>query len=166
MKNTLILYSVNTKLACLINQNYYDDKHYVWCSPYFDCRKLDVFKRNNPPSSNPYDIYMSYLNDVKRCDAHSKIVQGNREGIIKGAKMKYEKGLISSEKKNEIVDLVAGAPINYFSPLLYVIPFYHVSAITREVSIKLRANSFSKEYIIEELPGHYFDIIEFEGEVK
>jgi hypothetical protein len=32
----LVLYSTNTSLAYNLNQPYYGEKHWVWCSPYFD----------------------------------------------------------------------------------------------------------------------------------
>lgn len=160
MNDSLLLYSVNTKLACLINMRYYGDKHYVWCSPYFDCRKLDLLRRNNPPSSNPYEIYLNFYNDVKNDDKHSRIIQGNREGIIRGAKIQYDKGVITAKQRDDIIDIATQASTNMFTPLIYIIPTHNVKGIVREVPIDARANFFSKENIIEELPRKYFDIIE------
>ena len=61
MGNPLILYSVNTVLAYEVNTTYYNDTHFVWCAPYFDCRKTPRNYKNNPPTSNPCEFYKLLL---------------------------------------------------------------------------------------------------------
>jgi hypothetical protein len=36
MADPLILYSVNSWLAYIINERYYGGEHFVWCAPVFD----------------------------------------------------------------------------------------------------------------------------------
>ncbi len=59
----LVLYSVNTYLAFMINERYYEGKHYVWCSEVFDARDRDRLGLygNIPPTSNPYESIITYM---------------------------------------------------------------------------------------------------------
>ena len=57
--SSLLLYSVNPYLKYHIHQKYRGDTHFVWCSEYFDSRKLGGFSAGSliPPSSNPGSLY-------------------------------------------------------------------------------------------------------------
>jgi hypothetical protein len=55
---------------------------------------------------------------------------------------------------------VDAADIQQFKPLIYVIPYTAVAAIAVEVPVSNRAHPLSVEYVIERLPGGWFDIIE------
>jgi len=150
----ILLYSINTWLAYKISENYYHDKHYVWCSPVFNA------KDHNPPSSDPYEIFNGLMKDVKRQDAHSSKIITNRTGIINGATEKKKQGIISEEQYIEIVDIANSASIEYFRPIIYVIPFSKVEHYLKPASIKIKASIFSKEYILEELKRVDFDVID------
>lgn len=155
MKN-LIYYSVNTKIANYINTEYYNDVHYVWTAPYFDC------KENNPTSSNPKEIYSSLIKDLKSgvIDYHSKNVEGNRIGLKKGAIIKHNKGDIDKKTMEEIIELSQKANFELFEPLIYVIPYDKIQKKLSKPHFKHKAHPMSLEYIIEDLHGEEFDIIQ------
>ena len=157
----LVLYSTNTWLAHKISREYYDDFHFVWCSPYFSARSVSGYDYTNPPSSSPGEIYDSLFADVATGDRHSAKIEANRDGIIKGAKKKAAEGRITRKQLREIRKMVEDAEMLSFMPLVYIIPFAHVVNLIKDASIGARANPLSKEYIIERLPRSHFDIIEF-----
>ena len=77
----LVLYSTNTWLAHKVSKEYYDDFHFVWCSPYFSARSVSAYDYANPPSSSPGEIYDGLFADVAAGDRHSKKIEANRDGI-------------------------------------------------------------------------------------
>jgi hypothetical protein len=85
MNNKRIFYSCCTKLAYEICQWYYGQKHYVWCSPYYDGPSRLSPYNSVAPSSNPREIYWNLLKDVKAADSHSIKINNVRSGILRGA---------------------------------------------------------------------------------
>lgn len=157
----LLLYSTNTWLAHKVSREYYDDFHFVWCSPYFSARSVSGYDYTNPPSSSPGEIYDRLFADVAAGDRHSAKIEANRYGIIEGAKKKAAQGRITRKQLREICEIVKNAETLRFLPLLYIIPFSSVVNVIKDAPINARANPLSKEYIIERLPRTRFDIIEF-----
>ena len=157
----LLLYSTNTSLAHKVSKEYYDDFHFVWCSPYFSARSVSGYDYTNPSSSSPGEIYDRLFVDVATGDRHSANIEANRFGIIKGAKKKAAEGRITRKQLREISKMVEDAETLSFIPLLYIIPFASVVNMIKDAPIQARANPLSKEYIIERLPRSHFDIIEF-----
>lgn len=157
----LVLYSTNTSLAHKVSKEYYDDFHFVWCSPYFSARAVSGYDYTNPPSSSPGEIYDRLFADVAAGDRHSAKINDNRTGIIKGAEKKCAEGRITRKQLREIREIVEDAETLSFIPLLYIIPFASVVNMVKDSPIHARANPLSKEYIIERLPRSHFDIIEF-----
>ena len=51
-----------------------------------------------------------------------------------------------------------------FKPLLYIIPFETVKDICERVPLAEKAHPLSQEFIIKELKGNMFDIIELGNE--
>lgn len=149
-----ILYSINAWLAYKIAETYYEDKHYVWCSPLFNAKGV------NPPSSDPCQIYNNLFNDVIGKDKHSSKITAVKSGIINGANEKHKQGIINVDQLKEIVEIVNIAEIQEFRPLIFVIPFYKVEPVVKPVPIKFKAYHFSKEFLIEELEKDHFDIID------
>ncbi len=149
-----VLYSINTWLAFKIAEVYYEDTHYVWCAPVFNAKGI------NPPSSDPSIIYKTLANDVLGKDKHSAKISQNRTGLIKGADIKRKAGVISTEQYKEIVEIANNADFLDFRPLVYVIPYKLVEKITKPASIKIKANYFSKEFIIEDLKKEHFDTMD------
>ncbi len=156
-KSKLFLYSVNTWLAYKISELYYNNIHYVWCSPHFNASNI------NPPSSNPKEIYWNLKKDIDGKDHHSSKIEQNKVGIIKGANIKKSQGIITDIQEQEIIDIVSVAEMEDFRPLIYIIPTEKVKGIINPVSYKFKADKFSQEYIIEELASDFFDIVDLDG---
>jgi hypothetical protein len=162
-RKPLVLYSVNTLLAYVISEQYYRQKHYVWCSPFFNSRAISSLDINTPPTSNPFDIYVNLRKEVESGDRHSAKVKENKVGILRGAMFKRQAGVISSEEEKDIVAMVDAAETRDFIPIVYVIPFARVSNIVRKVPVNERAHPLSIEYMIENLPRHNFDPVSFDS---
>lgn len=159
MTEPLFLYSTNTLLAFHINQTYYGEVHYVWCSPFFGAANIPSPYRPNPPSSSPQEIYDSLTRDIQNNDRHSAKIKSNKAGLRRGANFRRQRGLITDLQRLEIFDKVRLAPIPEYRPLLYLIPFPLVKTIARIVPVSHRANPLAEEFIIEGLPRTSFDII-------
>jgi hypothetical protein len=159
MSNPLLLYSTNTLLAYHINQTYYADLHYAWCSAFFGAANIPSPYRPNPPSSSPQEIYETLLKAVESGDRHSERIRLNKAGLRRGATFKHGQGDISDMQRLEILDKVRLAQCADFKPLLYVIPYTLVSDMLITVPVKHRANPLSEEYIIARLRRNSFDII-------
>lgn len=157
-----ILYSTNTWLAYKISEKFYSNKHYVWCTPFFDGDNTATSLFSLPPSSTPKDIGQELQKQVRRGDRHSTKIESNRQGLIKGAQIKFNIGKITKDELSEIIDIVTQANIPDFRPLLYLIPTVKVISDLKIVDVSLRAHPLSEEYIIEELDGENFDYITFD----
>lgn len=160
MREPLVLYSTNTLLAYRINQQYYGEIHYVWCSPFFS-GSADSIDVAMPPSSTPCDICFRYLEDIQRQDRHSQTIHQNQTGLRRGIRAKRKEGAISPEKYKEIWDLVLKSPLEAFRPLVYVIPFEGVRKLARRALPHEKAHPFSPEYVIERLPRSRFDVLDW-----
>jgi hypothetical protein len=161
MPDPLILYSANTQLAYRINEHFYGQIHFAWCSAFFSAtspRSIDV---EMPPSSTPCDICRNYLEDITRRDLHSLRLWNNRSGLEKGIKLKLAERVITEEQYRELKDIVARAALDEFRPLLYVIPFEGVRDLVESVPPSQRAHPFSPEYRIERLPRSRFDVLDW-----
>lgn len=160
MPDPLILYSANTLLAYRINQEYYQQKHFVWCNPCFSATasSIDV---QMPPSSMPCEICRTLHEDVSQQDLHSDRVKRNREEVLRGAKSKRAAGVVREDQFQEIERIIAGATLADFRPLLYIIPLHLVADRVQTVLPARRAHPFSREYIIEDLPRSGFDVVEW-----
>ena len=161
MRQPILLYSTNTWLAYHIAQQYYDSKHYVWCTPYLGLGSNVTFESTVPPTSSPLEIYRILYQEVKRGDKHSAMIDRNRAGILRGASLKQRLGVITPQKEMDIAAIVDLSERMDFRPLLYVIPYALVRKLVKEVPVSNRAHPLSKEYIIEELPRRCFDVIDF-----
>ncbi len=160
MANPLLLYSTNTLMAYHINEKYYGDLHYVWCSAFFGASNIPSPYRPNPPSSSPQEIYESLMRDVESGDRHSAKIKQNKAGLRHGANFKHRQGDINDAQRLEIFAKVRLAQLADFKPLLYVIPFSEVSGMLSPVPVSLRANPLAEEFIIQRLPRSSFDIID------
>jgi hypothetical protein len=145
MPNPLILYSTNTLLAYHINQTYYGELHYVWCSAFFGAANIPSPYHPNPPSSSPREIYENLMKAVENSDRHSEKIRLNKAGLRRGATFKHATGDITDAQRLEILDKVRLAQLAAFKPLLYVIPYPLVSGILSTVPVKHRANPLSEE---------------------
>lgn len=102
VKKNPFLYSVGTQLAYKIAKRYYKNIHYAWCTTEFNSSK-------QPPTSNPATICKRYLEQITTGDRHTKEIENNIAGILKGAKAKLNSGVISKKEYNEIRSIVSAA---------------------------------------------------------
>ena len=160
MSNPVLLYSANTWLAYTISQDYYNEKHYVWCNRYPNSRWLPFGIDPLPPSSSPGDIYLAIREDVRARDKHSAKIEQNKTGIRAGAEAKFAQGIITKEQVAEINKLVGTADFRDFRPLLYIIPYELVASRIEVVDIDRRASLYHPEYLITDLPRAEFEVIE------
>ncbi len=158
-----IFYSTNSYLAYQINENFYNGIHFVWCSPVFDSSALAKFdiRKNIPPSSNPYKIYLSLKEDVENNDLHSSKIDSNKKGIKAGASIMLNKGLISEHEFAMIIRTVDTSSLKDYRPVLYLIPKTLVNQKLEVVDVDEKANPLSVEYRILDLTREEFEIIEF-----
>jgi|ERR1041384_219173 hypothetical protein len=156
----LLLYSVNTSLAFRINEQFYRQIHYAWCNPYFDMRRNQISGiGKSPPSSNPFEIYASYLRDARAGDLHSSLIKQNKQGISRGAQARLAKGQINHEQREEIEKILEVTVASDYTPLIYVIPTHGIEKLVKKVEVSQRAHPLSPEFMIEDLPRSKFDII-------
>lgn len=161
MTDILVLYSTNTKLAYLINERYYEHKHFVWCSPSYDSQ-MGSNSSFNPPSSNPVHIYKELNLAIEKKDKHNALIAGNKAGLRFGAQEKEKAGVINQKQLMDINWIIDTAEISDFEPLLYVIPYsLTIEELIEEVSPQDKANPFSYEYKIPALPRNLFHYIKF-----
>jgi hypothetical protein len=162
VSNRLILYSTNTWLAYNVAERYFGQRHYVWCTPFFDSIGYSNMDYTIAPTSCPKEIYLGLHKEVSGGDRHSTKIEENKLGIMKGAALKKDAGIISEEQEAEIASIIATAERRDFRPLLYIIPYQKVSRIKRDVPVNDKAHPLSVEYVIESLPRNHFDVIEWE----
>lgn len=170
MNDAVVLYSVQSALAFYINEEYYNKKHYAWCSPFFDYRTESRRTPAVPYTSNPKDIYNKLKENISIIDRHynRSEIERNVMGLLRGAQIMREKERITESTYLDIKSIIKtsqdGLNIKeYFRPLLYVIPYKLNENLIKSVSVEDRALPFSSEYIIEELPSGNFSIIDYMG---
>ena len=159
----ILLYSTNTFMKFLIQQKYMKDIHYVWCSEIFDSNTLGSYVSNSlvAPTSNPKDIYLDLKKAVEKVDKHNSKIKEQISSLSARAVHWEAAGLITEAEKNDIVYMVNEPSFfGYWRPLLYVIPVSAVlSPRLKPVPAHLCA-SLGAEYIIDDLKGDEFHIIE------
>jgi hypothetical protein len=154
IKKNPILYSVGTQLAYNIAKKYYDNVHFVWCTTAFN-----NFKQ--PPTSNPSTICKRYLEQITTGDQHTKEIENNKVGILRGAKAKLNTGIIDKREYTNIRAAVLVAEYDSFFPVLYIIKSEMVVNKCLEVSVDEKASPHSVEYKIVNLMKNEFEMIFF-----
>lgn len=149
-----ILYSVGTHLAYKIAKRYYHNVHYVWCTTAFNSPK-------QPPTSDPSRICSRYLEQIITGDRHTKEIENNIAGILRGAKAKLDSGFINKKEYHEIRSIVSAAEYESFYPVLYIIQSEKVAGKCIEVLPADRASDEAVEYKIENLVEDEFEVIFF-----
>lgn len=152
IKKNPILYSVGTYLAYKIAKRYYKNVHYVWCTTEFNSFE-------QPPTSNPSKICKRYLELITTGDRHAKEIEDNMVGILKGAKAKFDSGIINEMEYNEIRGIVSVAEYESFFPVLYIIESEKIKDKCVEVSLADKASDDAIEYKIEKLMDNEFQLI-------
>ena len=148
------LFSVGTHFAKKINETYYNNTHYVWCTTHYDSKK-------QPVTSNPKSICKRWLELVHTGDRHAVEFSNNLAGILRGAQAKLEQGVIDQNQFSEIGQLINLAKYKDFFPVIYIIDINKVGQTRcKEVPIKDRASDNSIEYKVEDLAAGEFQVIE------
>jgi hypothetical protein len=157
-----LLYSTNTLLKFFIQQRFRSNIHWVWCSEVFDAKKSASYSDASlvAPSSNPADIYRELQRDVAGKDAHSSKITAQKASLQSLAVQWQASGDITTGQMQEIIYMVTTASIEYWRPLLYVIPRMLVEDRLQLVPIEKRAG-FGSEYIIVDLKHDEFELLEF-----
>ena len=157
-----VFYSTNAWLKFYVSQNYGKRLHYVWCSDAFDPPRNRVEGASYAaPSSSPVGIYRRLLEDWKGEDGGSLKIAQQRQSLITLASKWRREGDIDEKGFQNIAYLVKHSNLNYWRPLIYVIPQHAVApARVREVPQKDWANKLFPEYIISDLVRSEFDVLE------
>jgi len=93
-------------------------------------------------------------------DSHSAKITAQKASLQALAVQWQANGEITTSQMQEIVFMVTTASIEYWRPLLYVVPRVPVDTRLQLVPIEKRAG-FGNEYIIADLIRDEFDLLEF-----
>ena len=146
------LYSAVTSMAYKIAKDYYGNVHYAWCSTSFNSKE-------QPPTSNPATLCERYLKIITTGDRHAREIIDNKAGILKGAKIKLDRGIIDKKIFNEIRALVAASKYVDYYPIIYVVNSRKVKERYLDIPIVEKASDKSEEYLIEDLQENEFQVI-------
>lgn len=146
------LYSTTTLLAYKLGKRYYNDNHYVWCAPKFDA------KETNPASANPIEIYKKLMTEINNKTLGATISK-HKLGIIRGAAEMRKSGKIKKSVEQEIRAILKVAGVHEYKPVIFIIPKSKVLSIVESAPHSSKAEVLSQEFLIKELPGTSFDVI-------
>lgn len=158
----LLLYSANPWIKHVIQDNYRGGRHYVWCSDHADSRILNKYSlgANVPSSSNPIEIYQGLKAAVSSRDRHnSKIVEVKATYQALLLPQWIADGTLGEFERDEILYLLENAEIDYWRPVLYLIPRSSVEKRLEPVPASKRAG-IGMEYIIGDLHSDEFEFVE------
>ena len=156
----LVLYSTNTVLAHEFSRRYYDNVHWVTCSPYFSSASREPFEPAMAPSSTPCAIYRDLQAAIKGSDRHSSALEQKRQGVLRGVDAKLREGVIDRDQHRDLSAMAHSAERQDLKPLVYVIPWANVDSLVQQLPQSQWANPLVVEYRIERLPRSCFDIID------
>ncbi|WP_441235516.1 hypothetical protein [Bradyrhizobium sp. 930_D9_N1_4] len=147
-----------TKLAYNINQQFYGNLHYLWCTPYFESDySAPTFAV--PPSSSPLEIYNRLKREVESGDGHDSLIKVKRLGARRGADAMEKRGKITAAQAKEIRTICKLADREQFKPLMCIIPRLEAIPYSQTVDVKSKAHPLSQEYVVADLPHTAFDVI-------
>ena len=147
-------FSVGTRFSYMIDKYYYHDTHYLWCAPRFN----DPFQ---PLTSNPLSIFKRYLKIAIQGDRHAHETADHLAGVLRGAQVQFENGIINEQQYSEIRQYVNLARYEDFSPVLYIIDITQINESRRQlVDVSLRASDNSYEYLITDVSSDECQIID------
>ena len=160
--STVLLYSVNPRVKLIIQREFRDDRHYVWCSERFDSATAAPYTRAGlvPPTSNPKQIYRDLKEACDSQDSHNSKITSIRAGYLARAQGWLDAGVITANVRDEIVYLVNKEDFELWRPVLYVIPRQPVEVRMTPVPPENRAGA-GPEFVIEDLTSAEFETVEF-----
>ncbi len=153
-----LLFSVNTLLAFLIAEKYYNSIHYAWFSPKFD------LGNEQPASSNPRTICNHILRSIVTKDKHCEKLDRIRRRMLEGASIKLKEGVISTSQELEIRKVIecSETDLSYMMPIIFVGTWNRLKEHCETVPIEDTASKNSREYLSRALPREFFDIVKFD----
>jgi len=156
------LYSTNVFLKLLIQEQFRNDVHYVWCSESFNPSKLNPYSITSmiAPSSSPFDIYNDLKVALARNDRHNDKINNQKLSFKNLADMWEASGGITKDQRDEIYYMVENATNNEWKPLIYLIPRSIIDLSRLKIVPPAKRASFGMEYIVEDLKRDEFDLIE------
>lgn len=157
-----VLYSTNPWYAREISIKYRGNKHYVWCSEYYDPVTAPAGSAASliAPSSSPKGIFDALWGDCEREERHSALIKSYRKTFRRLANEWLTDGSIIQEQRDEIVATVNSTSWLIWRPLLYVIPRTPIEAAGRLISVPHRVRAGNgPELQITGLMSDEFDII-------
>jgi hypothetical protein len=158
------LYSTNPWIKFDIYQRYRGQRHWVWCSDFYDSRKyyLHVGSGHMPPSSNPAEIYENLrASTLERPDLHCPTIARVKLNLQQRALEWVADGSLSFGDGQDIVYQLDHAVLADWRPLLYVIHRASVAPRLVEVPPDKRANPISPEWTLSDLAPDEFDVLGF-----
>lgn len=171
-----IFFSTQTRLAMLINSVYYNERSFVWCTPFFD--GVLPMGGSMPQTSSPLRLARSWAaiaagGDVgpmpsvpeKFRPKGAKVpgaVQSHRAGLKTGVTAKRKGNVINDETRDQLVEVIDHMQAAMFSPLLLLIPGSVVAERATASSPLHHSHNVSIETCITDLaPGEFecFDLL-------
>jgi hypothetical protein len=159
---TAIYYSTNAWITWHIKTNFFGDRHFVWCSDFFDRNQFGPHHPAAlvPPSSSPRHMYQRLKEDVDGSDTHSADILKVRTNFQKVLTDKLADGDLTNDEYTECLALMEQNDLKIFRPVLYVIPKNGLSSAVERVPMPHRAGS-GVEHLIRDLKGSEFHMIEY-----
>jgi hypothetical protein len=161
-RTSLLLYSTNPYVKYLIQREYYNDRHWIWCSAHFNGQTIvrPVSGYLQAPSSDPAALFSQLTRECKAGERHSAKVKELKGSISERAIRDADSGKIHPDARDDILGLMGLADMHYWRPLLYVVPWVGVEHKVHRVPFKDRA-AYAPEYQIHDLGGDEFEVVDF-----
>lgn len=152
-ENPVFLFSQSTKLAHKIDEKFYKNEHYVWCSEF-------IHDNNQPPTSDPIARCNRLLQIIKTGDRHATEIDEHLSGILAGAKAKLKSKVISKEEHKLICTYLNIVGYEEFMPIIYIIDYSKVKERCEYVSPRNKASDSSSEIRITNLKPDEYTVID------
>ncbi|MFG6462308.1 hypothetical protein ACG04Q_12070 [Roseateles sp. DXS20W] len=158
MHSKLFLYSAAPYAKYLIQANYLNDVHYVWCSEAWDFRAMraGTLGSHVAVTSNPRDICSNLRRHVG--DGHNPYAMNVRNRYAALTAGWVKEGKLSQDQSDEIAAILSSDNEDLWQPVLYVIRRDAVKERMEVVRRESRAG-IGLEYIIRDLVPTEFDLL-------
>lgn len=154
------LFSVGTRCAYNIDNDFYKGKHFMWLALSFD--DLD----HQAESSNPLTKAENFIKEVVSEDGDCDSIYQNIAGIVKGVKAKHSANDITDEERNTIFNRLADITTADFLPYLYIVDTRKVASRIIEVPPDQAARRTMSEYKIFDLVEGEFELVDLGAAVN
>lgn len=150
-------YSTQPFIAWVINHYFYGRRHYCWVASPFYPYRLD-----NPRSSRPMDIYRDYYESWKDKDRFSDFISSKRISLDKG--VMASKSILTPDLSLRLRNICRQVEVDFFYPVVYRIDLRRIDPTRLEKAASALIGS--KEYRIQALEEHEFDVMFFDATVE